>query len=309
MDDAWVNEYVWARDSRSLFCWRTTARSRCGEHMFEQPIVRVWFGHGQRRAGRSGADRRLLADASARDGARLAYPLGRGAHDGRRRRARTSRAAARRSSPTSIPSCEASRSATLKPVKWRSFDGMEIWGLLLTPPRCDAGTEAAAARLLPRRPERRRHLRPLSAVHARRSGRSIRIRPKRWRAPASRCSSRCRAAAPDTARRASARSSTRGAKPTTRTSWPASTTSIAQGIADPDRLGVMGASYGGYMTNWIVTQTGRFKAASARRQHQRSHRSVFPLRRRRPDGRVLQASVGSARVVRRALAAHVRGTR
>jgi len=28
------------------------------------------------------------------------------------------------------------------------------------------------------------------------------------------------------------------------------------------RLGVMGASYGGYMTSWIVTQTGRFKAAS-----------------------------------------------
>jgi dipeptidyl aminopeptidase/acylaminoacyl peptidase len=37
---------------------------------------------------------------------------------------------------------------------------------------------------------------------------------------------------------------------------------ISQGIADPDRLGVMGASYGGYMTDWIVTQTGRFKAAS-----------------------------------------------
>jgi dipeptidyl aminopeptidase/acylaminoacyl peptidase len=37
---------------------------------------------------------------------------------------------------------------------------------------------------------------------------------------------------------------------------------VAQGIADPGRLGVMGASYGGYMTNWIVTQTGRFKAAS-----------------------------------------------
>jgi len=38
---------------------------------------------------------------------------------------------------------------------------------------------------------------------------------------------------------------------------------VADGVADPDRLGVMGASYGGYMTNWIVTQTGRFKAASA----------------------------------------------
>ena len=38
---------------------------------------------------------------------------------------------------------------------------------------------------------------------------------------------------------------------------------IAQGIADENRLGVMGASYGGYMTNWIVTQTSRFKAATA----------------------------------------------
>ena len=38
---------------------------------------------------------------------------------------------------------------------------------------------------------------------------------------------------------------------------------IAQGIADGDRLGVMGASYGGFMTNWIVTQTVRFKAAAA----------------------------------------------
>ncbi|MCZ6834943.1 MAG: S9 family peptidase [Planctomycetota bacterium] len=30
---------------------------------------------------------------------------------------------------------------------------------------------------------------------------------------------------------------------------------------DEDRLGVMGGSYGGYMTNWVVTQTDRFKAA------------------------------------------------
>jgi dipeptidyl aminopeptidase/acylaminoacyl peptidase len=37
---------------------------------------------------------------------------------------------------------------------------------------------------------------------------------------------------------------------------------VARGIADPNRLGVMGASYGGYMTDWIVTQTSRFKAAS-----------------------------------------------
>jgi dipeptidyl aminopeptidase/acylaminoacyl peptidase len=32
---------------------------------------------------------------------------------------------------------------------------------------------------------------------------------------------------------------------------------------DPDRLGVTGGSYGGYLTNWIVTQTDLFKAAVA----------------------------------------------
>ena len=37
---------------------------------------------------------------------------------------------------------------------------------------------------------------------------------------------------------------------------------IERGVADPDRLGVMGWSYGGYMTSWVITQTDRFRAAS-----------------------------------------------
>jgi len=37
---------------------------------------------------------------------------------------------------------------------------------------------------------------------------------------------------------------------------------IRNGIADPDRLGAFGWSYGGYMTFWILTQTDRFKAVS-----------------------------------------------
>ena len=37
---------------------------------------------------------------------------------------------------------------------------------------------------------------------------------------------------------------------------------IQQGVADADRLGIMGWSYGGYMTSWVITQTKRFKAAS-----------------------------------------------
>jgi dipeptidyl aminopeptidase/acylaminoacyl peptidase len=37
---------------------------------------------------------------------------------------------------------------------------------------------------------------------------------------------------------------------------------IERGIADPDRLGIMGWSYGGYLTTAVITQTRRFKAAS-----------------------------------------------
>lgn len=38
---------------------------------------------------------------------------------------------------------------------------------------------------------------------------------------------------------------------------------IAMGVADPNRLGVTGWSYGGYMTSWAVSQTKRFRAAVA----------------------------------------------
>jgi dipeptidyl aminopeptidase/acylaminoacyl peptidase len=36
---------------------------------------------------------------------------------------------------------------------------------------------------------------------------------------------------------------------------------VDDGLADPDRLGVTGGSYGGYLTTWIVGHTDRFKAA------------------------------------------------
>lgn len=38
---------------------------------------------------------------------------------------------------------------------------------------------------------------------------------------------------------------------------------IERGIADPDRLGVIGGSYGGFMAAWLVTQTNRFAASVA----------------------------------------------
>ena len=36
-----------------------------------------------------------------------------------------------------------------------------------------------------------------------------------------------------------------------------------QGLVDGDRMGVLGWSAGGHWTNWIITHTTRFKAASS----------------------------------------------
>ena len=36
---------------------------------------------------------------------------------------------------------------------------------------------------------------------------------------------------------------------------------VKDGIADPNQLAIGGYSYGGYMTNWLITETTRFKAA------------------------------------------------
>jgi dipeptidyl aminopeptidase/acylaminoacyl peptidase len=40
---------------------------------------------------------------------------------------------------------------------------------------------------------------------------------------------------------------------------------LKRGYVDPERLGVTGGSGGGLLTNWVVTQTGRFRAAVAQR--------------------------------------------
>lgn len=38
---------------------------------------------------------------------------------------------------------------------------------------------------------------------------------------------------------------------------------VGEGVADPERLGVTGFSYGGFMTSWLITQDPRFAAAAA----------------------------------------------
>ena len=38
---------------------------------------------------------------------------------------------------------------------------------------------------------------------------------------------------------------------------------VKQGLADPKRLGVMGLSYGGFLTQWLIGVTDRFRAAAS----------------------------------------------
>lgn len=40
---------------------------------------------------------------------------------------------------------------------------------------------------------------------------------------------------------------------------------VRDGLADPDRLGVTGGSYGGYLVNWVIAHDQRFRAALAAR--------------------------------------------
>jgi dipeptidyl aminopeptidase/acylaminoacyl peptidase len=48
----------------------------------------------------------------------------------------------------------------------------------------------------------------------------------------------------------------------------------SRAYVDPERIGVTGGSYGGFMTNWIVTQTNRFAAAVAHRSVS-NHQSFY----------------------------------
>jgi dipeptidyl aminopeptidase/acylaminoacyl peptidase len=150
----------------------------------------------------------------------------------------------------------------LKPVMWRSFDGMEIWGLLLTP------TGAPSGRRLPL----------LTYIHGGPGGgftyglfpQFMHIVPQVDPYPTAAMAGLGYAVLLPMPR-GGAGYGEKGQRAIVN-AWGEGDYKdimagvdhlIAQGIADPERLGVMGASYGGYMTNWTVTQTGRFKAASA----------------------------------------------
>src|SRR5258708_6824016 len=72
LDDAWVNEYVWAPDSKSIYIQANDGTFGRGVHMFEQPIVRVSVADG--RAERLGSGPTVAFSIGlSRDGQRIAY--------------------------------------------------------------------------------------------------------------------------------------------------------------------------------------------------------------------------------------------
>ena len=260
MDDAWVNEYVWARDSQSIYLEANDGTFGRTDHMFEQPIVRLSVATGS--AVRVNAGPTVAFSISrSDDGARIAFkPV----------EARTmgdvavmDTASGRVTTLTDVnPELRGFALGDLKPVRWRSFDGMEIWGLLLTPTGAPAGTP----------------LPTLVYVHGGPGGgftlglfpQFMHIVPQVDPYPTAAMAGagyavlfpmpRGGAGYGEAGQRAIVNAWGDADYKDIMTGVDAL---IAQGIADPNRLGVMGASYGGYMTNWIVTQTGRFKAASA----------------------------------------------
>jgi dipeptidyl aminopeptidase/acylaminoacyl peptidase len=260
LDDAWVNEYVWAADSRSIYLEANDGTFGRADHMFEQPIVRLSVADGN--AVRVGSGPTVAFSISvSKDNAKIAYKSVDARSMGEV--AVIDAASGRATTITDVnPELRRFAVGDLKPVKWRSFDGMEIWGLLLTP------SDAPANRPLP----------TLVYIHGGPGGgftfglfpQFMHIVPQVDPYPTATLAGAGYAVLMPMPRggagygEAGQRAIVNGWGDADYKDIIAGVDAlIAQGIADPNRLGVMGASYGGFMTNWIVTQTGRFKAASA----------------------------------------------
>jgi len=260
MDDAWVNEYVWSADSASLYLQANDGTFGRGVHMFEQALVRLSVADGSASRVDSGPAVTYSISIS-RDGRRLAYRSIQGRTMGDLVVMDT--ASRRVTTITDVnPELRELALGTLTPVKWRSFDGMEIWGLLLTPPSTTPGRRlpllvyvhggpggGVTYGLFPQFMTGVAQVDPYPTEAMASAGYAVLFPMPRGGAGYGEAGQRMIVNA--------------WGEGDYKDIMAGVDALIADGIADPDRLGVMGASYGGYMTNWIVTQTSRFKAASA----------------------------------------------
>ncbi len=263
--DTWVAEFTWAPDGRSLVAVPNAGPEQRGARMFEQPLLRLWLD-GRREELSSGL-RVNYSPSFSRDGRRLAFrsvatldmgdvfvldlPTAGGPADSAPRRL------------TDVnPELRELALGELRPIHWPSFDGMEIWGLLLAPP----GEGRPKGRLplvvyahggpmggftyglFPQFAHSVGQVEPYPVQAMASAGMAVFL-------PMPRGGSGYGEAGFHMIKNA-------WGGPDDQDIMTGVDHLVEEGIADPDRLGIMGASYGGYMTDWIVTQTDRFKAAS-----------------------------------------------
>ena len=258
-NEAWAGDYVWRPDGQALYMLPEEATLRRGPRMFDRPIVRVSIDTADSEV-LTAADIVAYAPSLSADGQLLAY-----------------RSVEPRTMGDVVVMDVAARGVTrlveinpqltdlalgdIRTIGWKSFDGMEIWGLLLTPPGYRPGTRVPLVvyahggpiggfthGIFPQFMQRigQVDLYPTEAMAS--AGMAVlfpmprggsgygeagfRMIVKRW------------------------------GEGDYKDIMAGVDHVIALGVADPEKLGVMGASYGGFMTSWIVTQTNRFKAAS-----------------------------------------------
>ena len=257
LNDAWINEIAWSRDSKSVCVTTNDGTFSSGAQMFDQPLVRVFIDDG--RAARVDSPPLAFSVSQSNDGCRAAFRgvTGRSMGDVYVMEMETGRA----TKITDVnPELRELSLGELSVVKWKSFDEMEIFGLLLRPPKADKRTPmlvyvhggpggGVTHGLFPQFMHVVPQVDPYPVEAFASAGYAVLFPMPRGGAGYGEKGQR---AIVNAWGEADYRDIMAGVD-----------AMIAQGIADPERLGVMGASYGGYMTNWIVTQTGRFKAASA----------------------------------------------
>ena len=259
-DETWMAEYVWAPDSHSIYYLTGEQTHGSGAQMFEQPVMRVAVAGGRAEVVTNGAVVTFSISIS-NDGTQLAY---------KQVESRTSgdvyvmNLAERRSSRLVEinPELRQFELGELKAVSWKSFDGAEIWGLLLTPPGYKPGKRVPLIVYC--------HGGPIG-------GFTYGLFPQFMHIPGQvdpypvEAMASAGVAILFPMPRGGSGYGVAGFRAITK-SWgemdykdimAGVDAMLERGIADPDRLGVMGASYGGFMTNWIVTQTSRFKAAAS----------------------------------------------
>lgn len=255
---AWIGDIVWSADSKSIFYTPDEGTALRGAGMFERPIFRTYIDSGKNERVTEGATVNYNPSLS-RDGKRIAYrsvePLTMGdvyvMDIGGK---------AKKLTDTNPEIADLALGA-IKPISWKSFDGMQIWGLLLTPPGYDGKKKIPLLTYC--------HGGPIGGFTYGLFPQFMHTVPQVDIYGTQAMASAGYAVLFPMPRGGSGYG-VEGFKAISK-SWGEKDFKdimagvdhvISLGIADPERLGVMGGSYGGFMVDWIVTQTGRFKAAA-----------------------------------------------